>query len=130
MTDEPGIDRPEIVFWSDFPLGYHNREAEEKMARFAARGYPVHYVEKIGIRNPRTPAPASHARGAGGAPGRRERHETVRRHLAEARLPAKGAARARAEQMAARTAGRLAGSRCPPVGVLDSLSLAGDTAPA
>jgi UDP-galactopyranose mutase len=52
VTDEPGTDRPEIVFWSDFPLGYHNREAEEKMARFAARGYPVHYVEKIGIRNP------------------------------------------------------------------------------
>jgi UDP-galactopyranose mutase len=52
-ADLPGIDRPEIVFWSDFPLGYHNREAEEKMARFAARGYPVLYVEKVGIRNPR-----------------------------------------------------------------------------
>jgi glycosyltransferase involved in cell wall biosynthesis len=51
-THRTGAARPEIVFWSDFPLGYHNREAEEKMARFAGRGYPVLYVEKIGIRNP------------------------------------------------------------------------------
>jgi glycosyltransferase involved in cell wall biosynthesis len=43
---------PDIVFLSDFPLGFHNREPEEKMARFAARGYRVHYVEKLGIRNP------------------------------------------------------------------------------
>jgi UDP-galactopyranose mutase len=42
-----------ILFYSDFPFGYHNREAEEKMARFAARGYRVHYVEQLGIRNPR-----------------------------------------------------------------------------
>jgi len=52
-TDQRGRSLPEIVFWSDFPLGFHNREAEEKMARFAARGYTVHYVEKLGIRNPR-----------------------------------------------------------------------------
>lgn len=44
--------RREIVFYSDFPFGYHNREAEEKMARFAARGYRVVYVEQLGIRNP------------------------------------------------------------------------------
>jgi glycosyltransferase involved in cell wall biosynthesis len=52
-TDPPGNTRPEIVFWSDFPYGFHMRDGEEKMARFAARGYPVLYVEKIGIRNPR-----------------------------------------------------------------------------
>jgi glycosyltransferase involved in cell wall biosynthesis len=44
---------PHILFYSDFPLGYHNREAELKMAGFAARGYRVTYVEKLGIRNPR-----------------------------------------------------------------------------
>ena len=43
----------EILFYSDFPFGYHNPEAEEKMARFARRGYDVHYVEQLGIRNPR-----------------------------------------------------------------------------
>lgn len=42
----------ELLFYSDFPFGYHNREAEEKMARFARRGYEVHYVEQLGIRNP------------------------------------------------------------------------------
>ena len=43
----------EILFYSNFPFGFHNIEAEEKMARFAARGYRVHYVEQLGIRNPR-----------------------------------------------------------------------------
>ena len=43
----------EIMFYSDFPFGYHNREAEERMARFAGLGYKVHYVEKLGLRNPR-----------------------------------------------------------------------------
>jgi hypothetical protein len=43
----------EILFYSDFPFGYHNTEAEEKMARFAARGWRVVYVEQLGIRNPR-----------------------------------------------------------------------------
>jgi glycosyltransferase involved in cell wall biosynthesis len=42
----------EIVFFSDFPFGFHNREPEERMARFAARGYRVLYVEKLGVRNP------------------------------------------------------------------------------
>lgn len=43
----------DILFYSDFPFGFHNREAEEKMARFAARGWRVVYVEQLGIRNPR-----------------------------------------------------------------------------
>jgi len=42
----------EILFYSDFPFGYHNREAEEGMARFAQRGYRIQYVEQLGIRNP------------------------------------------------------------------------------
>jgi len=28
-------------------------DAEERMSRFTARGYRVHYVEQLGIRNPR-----------------------------------------------------------------------------
>ena len=44
---------PEILFYSDFPFGYHNPDAEERMSRFVARGYRVHYVEQLGIRNPR-----------------------------------------------------------------------------
>ncbi len=43
----------EILFYSDFPFGFHNTEAEEKMARFAARGWRVVYVEQLGIRSPR-----------------------------------------------------------------------------
>jgi glycosyltransferase involved in cell wall biosynthesis len=43
----------ELLFYSDFPFGYHNPEAEERMRRFASRGYEVHYVEQLGIRNPR-----------------------------------------------------------------------------
>ena len=43
----------DILFYSDFPFGFHNAEAEEKMARFAARGHRVVYVEQLGIRNPR-----------------------------------------------------------------------------
>lgn len=42
----------EILFYSDFPFGYHNTEAETKMALFAARGYRVVYVEQLGIKNP------------------------------------------------------------------------------
>jgi len=45
--------KPSILFYSDFPFGYHNTEAETKMSHFAARGYGVHYVEQLGIRNPR-----------------------------------------------------------------------------
>ncbi|HWM14748.1 MAG TPA: glycosyltransferase [Gaiellaceae bacterium] len=43
----------DLLFYSDFPFGFHNTEAEEKMARFAARGWRVLYVEQLGIRNPR-----------------------------------------------------------------------------
>ena len=50
-TDSP--DLREILFFSDFPIRYHNPEAEEKMARFCERGYRVHYVERLGVRNPR-----------------------------------------------------------------------------
>lgn len=42
----------EIIFYSDFAVGFHNAEAEEKMTRFALRGYRVRYVEQLGIRNP------------------------------------------------------------------------------
>jgi len=41
-----------LLFCSDFPLGYHNREAERTLAGFAARGYESTYVEKLGIRSP------------------------------------------------------------------------------
>jgi len=47
--------KPSILFYSDFPFGYHNAEAETKMTHFAGRGYAVTYVEQLGIRNP-TPA--------------------------------------------------------------------------
>ena len=43
----------EILFYSDFVVGYPNREAEERMRRFAERGHRVVYVEQLGIRNPR-----------------------------------------------------------------------------
>jgi len=45
--------RGDLLFYSDFPFGFHNTEAEEKMSRFAARGWRVSYVERLGIRNPR-----------------------------------------------------------------------------
>jgi glycosyltransferase involved in cell wall biosynthesis len=41
-----------ILFCSDFPLGYHNREPLRKLSGFAARGWSVTYVEKLGVRNP------------------------------------------------------------------------------
>lgn len=43
----------EILFYSDLPFGYHMADAEERMSQFVARGYRVHYVEQLGIRNPR-----------------------------------------------------------------------------
>jgi len=43
----------DILFYSDFPFAFHNTEAEEKMTRFAARGWRVVYIEPLGIRNPR-----------------------------------------------------------------------------
>ena len=48
-----GAAAQEIVFYSDFPLGFQNPEAEDRMLRFAARGHRVHFVEGLGIRNPR-----------------------------------------------------------------------------
>lgn len=45
--------RGDLLFYSDFPFGFHNTEAEEKMSRFAVRGWRVRYVEQLGIRNPR-----------------------------------------------------------------------------
>ncbi|MEA2312350.1 MAG: hypothetical protein QOE28_2318 [Solirubrobacteraceae bacterium] len=42
----------DILFCSDFPLGYHNREAERKLALLAERGYGAAYVAKLGIRDP------------------------------------------------------------------------------
>jgi glycosyltransferase involved in cell wall biosynthesis len=45
--------RGDLLFYSDFPFGFHNTEAEEKMSRFAARGWNVFYVEQLGIRDPR-----------------------------------------------------------------------------
>jgi len=42
-----------MLFYSDWPLGYHNQEAERKAAYFAGRGYDVTYVAGVGIRNPR-----------------------------------------------------------------------------
>ena len=43
----------EILFYSDLPFGYHMADAEERMSRFVDRGYRVHYVEQLGIRDPR-----------------------------------------------------------------------------
>ena len=61
-----------ILFCSDFPLGYHNQEAERTLAGFSARGYAATYVEKLGIRSP-GPAHlaqvARRMRGGAGGPG-------------------------------------------------------------
>lgn len=65
----------EIVFYSDFPVGFHNTEAEEKMARFARRGYRVRYVEQLGLRNPGARDAARLARRLGnGRKGTPDRH--------------------------------------------------------
>lgn len=42
-----------MLFYSAWPLGYHNVEAERKAGGFAQDGYDVVYVAGIGIRNPR-----------------------------------------------------------------------------
>ncbi len=42
-----------MLFYSDWPLGYHNQEAERKARAFARGGYDVVYVPGIGVRNPR-----------------------------------------------------------------------------
>ena len=38
--------RGDLLFYSDFPFGFHNTEAEEKMSRFAARGWTMPEVNK------------------------------------------------------------------------------------
>jgi glycosyltransferase involved in cell wall biosynthesis len=43
----------EILFCSDFPWGYHNPEAAERVAHLARRGHRIVYVEMFGIRDPR-----------------------------------------------------------------------------
>ncbi|HET9737387.1 MAG TPA: glycosyltransferase [Solirubrobacteraceae bacterium] len=42
-----------LLFYSAWPLGYHNLEAERKARGFAAAGYDTVYVAGVGIRNPR-----------------------------------------------------------------------------
>lgn len=42
-----------MLFYSDWPLGYVNQEAERKAEHFASRGDDVVYVAGVGIRNPR-----------------------------------------------------------------------------
>lgn len=45
--------RRPLLFYSSWPLGYHNVEAERKALAFADAGYAVVYVAGVGIRNPR-----------------------------------------------------------------------------
>lgn len=47
MTSRP------LLFYSGWPLGYHNLEAERKARALALAGYEVVYIAGIGIRNPR-----------------------------------------------------------------------------
>jgi glycosyltransferase involved in cell wall biosynthesis len=44
--------RRPILFYSAWPLGYHNLEAERKARALAQAGYDVTYVAGVGIRNP------------------------------------------------------------------------------
>ena len=46
-----GNGRP-LLFYSAWPLGYHNVEAERKARAFSGAGYDVVYVAGIGARNP------------------------------------------------------------------------------
>jgi glycosyltransferase involved in cell wall biosynthesis len=41
-----------LFFYSTWPLGYHNVEAERKALAFAQTGFRVVYVNSIGFRNP------------------------------------------------------------------------------
>ncbi|MGI8579737.1 MAG: glycosyltransferase family protein [Solirubrobacteraceae bacterium] len=45
--------RRPMLFYSDWPLGYHNQEAERKARAFGRDGYDVVYVAGVGVRNPR-----------------------------------------------------------------------------
>ena len=42
-----------MLFYSAWPLGFHNPEGERKARAFAESGYAVTYVAGLGIRNPR-----------------------------------------------------------------------------
>jgi glycosyltransferase involved in cell wall biosynthesis len=42
-----------LLFYSAWPLGYHNPEAERKALAFARAGYDTVYVAGVGTRNPR-----------------------------------------------------------------------------
>ena len=42
-----------LLFYSSWPLGFHNPEGERKALGFAAAGFDVTYIAGIGIRNPR-----------------------------------------------------------------------------
>lgn len=42
-----------LLFYSAWPLDYHNIEAERKAVRLAQEGYDVVYVAGVGTRNPR-----------------------------------------------------------------------------
>lgn len=42
-----------LLFYSAWPLGYHNVEAERKALSFAEAGHEVVYVAGVGTRNPR-----------------------------------------------------------------------------
>ena len=46
-----GASRP-LLFYSGWPLGYHNIEAERKAQALAVAGYDVVYVASLGIRDP------------------------------------------------------------------------------
>jgi len=59
-VDVATVSRP-LLFYSAWPLDYHNLEAARKAHGFAAAGYDTVYVAGIGIRNPR---PATLAKAA------------------------------------------------------------------
>lgn len=42
-----------LLFYSAWPLGYHNVEAERKAVALARAGFDVVYVAGVGVRNPR-----------------------------------------------------------------------------
>lgn len=47
------MSRRPLLFYSAWPLEYHNLEARRKAERFARAGYDVCYVAGLGTRNPR-----------------------------------------------------------------------------
>ncbi|MFP5319121.1 MAG: hypothetical protein ACLGI2_12630 [Acidimicrobiia bacterium] len=44
---------PPLIFYSTWPLGYHNVEPERKALGLARAGFDVIYVAGVGVRNPR-----------------------------------------------------------------------------